>query len=214
MTPKEAIVGSRTERKKENTKQKIVCVAMQLFKERGLNETTMEQIAEEADIAKGTLYNYFSVKEAIISEYIEQISLERNSERILSLQDLPDTRARLVLVLGELMGWVKIQKEIFEKYFMYQIQNMISLRPNKSTASGFHLLGTEIIRLGQKSAEIRGDLPFDILIALFEFIFIKVAQRFYQDPQTFMADEVIEQYVDLFMSAVKNGSPNGDISEG
>jgi AcrR family transcriptional regulator len=214
MRPKEAVAGSRIERKKENTKQKIVGVAMQLFKERGLDETTMEQIAEEADIAKGTLYNYFPVKEAIISEYIEQISIERNSARILSLQDLPDTRTRLVLVLGELMGWVKIQKEIFEKYFMYQIQNMISLRPNGSTAGGFHMLGTEIIRLGQKDAEIRADLPFDILIALFEFVFIKVAQRFYQDPQTFKVDEVIDLYVDLFMSAVKNGSPNGDMPVG
>ena len=30
---------------------------------------TMDQIAEEVDISKGTLYNYFPFKESIISEY-------------------------------------------------------------------------------------------------------------------------------------------------
>jgi len=211
MDQKVASTGSRTERKKEDTRLKIISAAMRLFKEHGLDETTMEQIAEETDIAKGTLYNYFPVKEAIISEYIERLSQERNSARIQSLADLPDTRARLTVSLDELMAWVQDQSVLFEKYFTYQVQNMISLRPHQSTANGFHSLGTEIIRLGQKSAEIRGDLPFDTLIALFEFVFIKVAQRFYQDPASFNAGEVIGQYVDLFINAVKNVPQNGDM---
>ncbi len=208
MSPKEAISGSRIERKKEDTKQKIIKTAMRLFKEQGLNETSMEQIAEETDIAKGTLYNYFPVKEAILSEYIEQVSSERNSERILSLPKLPDTRARLELVLKEVLEWVKDQKVIFEKYFVYQIQNMISLRPNGSTPSGFQTVGAEILRLGQQSGEVRDDLPFELLIGLFEFVFIKVVQQYYLDAGTFQTGKVIEQYVDLFMDAVKVRSLN------
>ena len=200
--------GSRIERKKEDTKQKIISTAMRLFKEQGLDETTMEQIAEVTDIAKGTLYNYFPVKEAIISEYIERVSKERNAARIQSLPGLGDTRSRLKRSLSELMDWVMDQNVLFEKYFTYQIQNMISLRPNQGIASGFQKLGTEIIRLGQESGEIRNDLPFDTLIALFEFAFIKIAQRYYQDPGSFNAAEVIGQYVDLFLSAVKNPERN------
>lgn len=37
----------------------ILSVAMRLFKEQGVNATSMEQIAQEVDIAEGTLYNYF-----------------------------------------------------------------------------------------------------------------------------------------------------------
>lgn len=44
-----------------------MAAAMALIRAYGFEETTMEQIAEEADIAKGTLYNYFPAKEAIIS---------------------------------------------------------------------------------------------------------------------------------------------------
>ena len=57
MTINEAIGETRMERKKAEMKQKIITVAMTLFKTQGVDATTMEQIAAEVDIAKGTLYN-------------------------------------------------------------------------------------------------------------------------------------------------------------
>jgi AcrR family transcriptional regulator len=203
MSSKETAGGSRMERKKEETKQKIIRAAMKLFKERGLDATTMEQIAEDVDIAKGTLYNYFPVKEAILDEYIQRSFRENSSERIQRLQEMPDTRSRSVFILCELMAGVQAQKDIFEKYFIYRIQQMIALRQDESARSGFSSLGTAVIALGQQSAEIRDDLPFDLLEALFEFVFIEVAQRFYKQPETFNARETIEQCVDLFMNGVQ-----------
>ncbi len=196
--------SSRMERKKEETKQKIIAVAMPLFIKHGVAATTMEQIAEEADVAKGTLYNYFPVKEAIIDEYIKRSFSERSSERIERMRKLPDTRSRMIQILNELMQGVQAQKDIFEKYFVYRIQNMISLRPSESEQSGLYLLEAEIIELGQKNAEIRVDLPFDILTGLFEFVFVKVAQQFYKDPDKFKSRKVIEQCVDLFMNGVRS----------
>ena len=193
----------RAERKKEETRQKIISVAMKLFMEQGIAGTTMEQIAEEVDIAKGTLYHYFPVREAILDEYIKRVFVERNPERIQRLRKLPDTRSRLRLILAELIEGVQAQKEIFESYFIYRIQNMIALHPNESAQSGLYLLEAEIIELGQHSDEIRSDLPLEILTGLFEFVFIKVAQQFYQEPEKFKTSPVIEQCVDLFMNGVR-----------
>lgn len=176
---------------------------MKLFKEKGIDMTSMEQIAMEVDIAKGTLYNYFPVKEAIISEFIQRSFQEKSSSRIRNLQKLPDTRSRIVSILTELMEGVQAQKEIFEKYLVYQIRNMISLHKDTSIKSGFEQLGTEIIILGQKSGEIRKDLPLEILTAFFGFVFIEVAQQFYKKPEQFKAGEVIEQCVNLFIDGVK-----------
>ncbi len=193
----------RMERKKEKTRQKIVMTAMDLFRQNGIDATTMEQIAESVDIAKGTLYNYFPVKEAIISEFMQLSFEEKYSERAEALGKLPDTRARIKLILGELIGGIQTQSELFEKYFVYRIRQMISLRPLESEASGMYLLGMEIIRLGQKDGEIRQDIPMDVLEGFFEFIFVEVAQLFYKDPAHFDADRAIESCVDLFMHGVK-----------
>lgn len=195
--------GSRMERKKEETKQKIIGIAMPLFIQHGVDAVTMEQIAEEADVAKGTLYNYFPVREAIIDEYIKRGFSERNLERVQRLRKLADTRTRMIEILSELMQGVQAQREIFEKYFVYRIQHMIALRQNESEQSGLYLLEAELIALGQENGEIRKDLPFDILTGLFEFVFVKVAQQFYKDPDKFKPRKVIEQCVDLFMDGVR-----------
>ena len=195
--------SGRVERKKEETRQKIISVAMKLFMEQGVAATSMEQVAGLADIARGTLYNYFPVKEAIIDEYIKQKFRQDNPARILRLQKLPDTRARMLMVLNEVLSGVQAQPEIFESYFVYRNQNMISLKPNESARSGLYALEAELIALGQSQGEIRADLPFEILTGLFEFVFVKVAQQFYQDPQKFKTGLVLEQCVDLFMNGVR-----------
>ncbi|MGE5583813.1 MAG: TetR/AcrR family transcriptional regulator [Bacillota bacterium] len=196
-------MGNRVERKKEETKRKIISVAMNLFKKQGFNATTMEQIAAEVDIAKGTLYNYFPVKEAILDAFIQQTFQQKNTERIAQIRKLPDTRSRITFILSDLINGVRSEKEIFEKYFVYRIQNMISLSRDQSTESGLGLLETELIELGQKGAELRNDLPLDMFKALFEFVFVVVAQQFYKEPGRFIADKAIEQGVDLFMNGAK-----------
>lgn len=42
--------GSRMERKKDETRRKIVAAAMALFKTQGLEGATMEQIADQAEL--------------------------------------------------------------------------------------------------------------------------------------------------------------------
>ncbi|MDD2217488.1 TetR/AcrR family transcriptional regulator [Syntrophomonas wolfei] len=205
MNTKKRAVGNRVERKKEKTRQKIISISMNLFREQGFDSTSMEQIAREVDIAKGTLYNYFPVKEAILSEYIQRSFEDRRAERILQLRKLPDTRTRMIWILSELIAGVRAQKDVFEKYLVYQIQNMISLHRDAGVKSGIKLLAREIIVLGQENEEIRQDIPLDILLALFEFAFIEVAQEFYMKPESFDAQVAIEYIVDLFMNGARGG---------
>jgi AcrR family transcriptional regulator len=53
-------------RKKDRNRQQILVAAMSLFSKRGFRATTTEQIAAAAEVAAGTLYNYFGTKGAIV----------------------------------------------------------------------------------------------------------------------------------------------------
>ena len=54
------------ERKKWQTRQAIRREALRLFTEQGFADTTVEQIAEAAEVSPQTFYRYFGVKEAVL----------------------------------------------------------------------------------------------------------------------------------------------------
>ena len=61
---------SRRERKKSAVRSNIIDTAIDLFSKQGIAGVTVEQIADAADIGKGTIYNYFHTKEAIVMAYM------------------------------------------------------------------------------------------------------------------------------------------------
>ena len=56
-------IQERKEREKEHRKEEIVDAAQRLFLEKGLQATTMDEIAEAAELSKGTIYLYYKSKE-------------------------------------------------------------------------------------------------------------------------------------------------------
>jgi AcrR family transcriptional regulator len=58
--------GGLRERKKHKTAVALHEAAMDLFRERGYAETTVEDIAERADVSPRTFFRYFTTKESVV----------------------------------------------------------------------------------------------------------------------------------------------------
>jgi AcrR family transcriptional regulator len=56
---------------KARTRQRLLDEAQRLFRERGYAATSLEQIAEAADVTKGAIYGHFSSKEDLLLSAIE-----------------------------------------------------------------------------------------------------------------------------------------------
>lgn len=64
-----------------NRKRKVVDVALNLFIEKGIQQTAIQEIIEKANISKGTFYNYFSSKNECIAAILEMLRYDATQKR-------------------------------------------------------------------------------------------------------------------------------------
>jgi AcrR family transcriptional regulator len=64
-------VANRREREQSMRRELIINAARQLFAEKGVDLTTVEEIAARAELGKGTIYSYFQSKEQIYIAILE-----------------------------------------------------------------------------------------------------------------------------------------------
>ncbi len=71
-------VAERREKEREQRRSAIIDAAKRVFLEVGLEQASMDRIATESELAKGTLYLYFKSKNelimAIMTEHLEQLN--------------------------------------------------------------------------------------------------------------------------------------------
>ena len=78
-------IAERKEREKQQRREEIVLAAEKVFFSKGFDLSTMDDIAEEAELSKGTLYLYFKNKEDL------HMAVARKSIRLLRAATLQAT---------------------------------------------------------------------------------------------------------------------------
>ena len=79
----------------ERTRQRILDVALDLFRTQGYESTTMRAIAEAAGVAVGNTYYYFPSKDHLVQAFYERMHVERVACSSAELQTTHDLRGRL-----------------------------------------------------------------------------------------------------------------------
>jgi AcrR family transcriptional regulator len=72
---------SRQARRAARRKAEILEAAAKVFAEKGFHRTTTKDIAEAADIAEGTIYNYFDSKDDLLINLIDHLADLENRRR-------------------------------------------------------------------------------------------------------------------------------------
>jgi TetR/AcrR family transcriptional regulator, cholesterol catabolism regulator len=61
-----AAPATRTQRRRLATRDRLVAAALELFSEHGYDGTTMDMVADRADLARTTVFNHFPRKDALL----------------------------------------------------------------------------------------------------------------------------------------------------
>ena len=85
--------------KGDKTKALILATALQMFRERGYEETTMRAIAEKAGVSLGNAYYYFHSKEHLIQAFYHRTHQDHLAASTPALENESSLKARLLTVM-------------------------------------------------------------------------------------------------------------------
>lgn len=119
----------RVERRRLATRQRLVRSALALFASHGVYETTVEDITEAADVGKGTFYEHFPSKTAIIEHLLrEGFQALRHHCRRQVQPGAPRTQ-RLQRLLAAQIRFFESRRDLL--ILFHQIRGMLKLQPHE-----------------------------------------------------------------------------------
>ena len=95
--------GGRRARRSEQRRQQIVEAAARVFARNGYERATTREIALEADVSEGTIYNYFASKQQLLLELADLVQ-EEFSAIVPDPQHAVDVRGAVVQALERVLA--------------------------------------------------------------------------------------------------------------
>ncbi len=143
--------------KREATRGHILAAADRLFAERGFDATTVDEIADAANVAKGTFYYHFSSKDELL------VALIRDSMGQIATHALAALAAGAspVQVLRDFL--VGCGQFADTHRHLVRLPMALTLGPGqpgeaREGQASFRRLCAEILAAGQARGEVRGDI--------------------------------------------------------
>lgn len=147
---------SRRERKKEETRHRIFRAAIDLFRERGFEATTVDDITEKADVAKGTFFNYFPRKDAVLAYLSENrlLAIEEDAGTLLG-EDRP-VREKLLELYSTAASAYEDDRAL-SRFVLVELMAR-AFAPTEEIAMRWHELVMSLVAQGQEKGELRADV--------------------------------------------------------
>jgi len=163
--------SKRREILKERHKQEIIEAALHLFGTKGYKDTTMEEIAEQAQFSKGAIYSYFKSKKQLFNEILTNLF-----DRVQSLADEAkrlrgNARDRLRFYALELIKFFLIESKFS---FNVMIQAIMQMESDEKESTRNYVLQrlshiskilTDIIKADIKSGNLKNIDPNLVIMA-------------------------------------------------
>ncbi len=192
---------SQRERKKLETRQGLMEAALRLFCENGYDATTVKDITDSVDVAKGTFFNYFETKEAILPA-IAARRLEELERALLPEHGAPESPVGRIKLALRLVA----EDPLCEQQLAQRLFGAIMRHREIQPGHALHDLLAKQVRQGQAVGEIRDDLDPLHIAVIIRSLFFQQLVMWHHGHRPAPLSTLINATVDLLMDGA--GGPN------
>ncbi|AIG28003.1 transcriptional regulator, TetR family [Brevibacillus laterosporus LMG 15441] len=139
--------------RKQELKEHIFMQALQLFKEKGFENVTVEEITKACGIAKGTFYNYFPKKEAILL-HLGKTQLESFYQGVIRYADEPDLKKKLTLLFHNLFARYREHSDLIRLVILELMRSTLHIQEEMGVVQKFLEAIMSILDDAKKSGQL------------------------------------------------------------
>src|SRR5260370_335540 len=178
------------ERNKQRTYQRIVDTAFELFHTVGYHQTTMDAIADKAEVSRATLFNYFPTKQALLMPFANTLYQQRVQPEMRSyLETHPTTLQALHMLFMSIHTHVLTFSDLYralqEEFFHRELGSA------KDAGTGFVEMLLAILQYVKLRGEVSTDIPLENMVHYFGAIYASLLFHTYALPDD---HEVLTNY--------------------
>lgn len=165
------------ERNKQRIIQRIVEAACALFREPGYEQTTMEMIAEKAEVSRGTLFNYFSTKTALLVPFAGELYEQQVQPDVLAYLEAQPATLEVLRFLFLNVGERVLTFPGIVQALQHQLHHPQPTMKTIMSGIGFFDTLQKIVLAGQQRGEIRVDLPAEKIAYYISVLYVSLLQE-------------------------------------
>ncbi|UCE25201.1 MAG: TetR/AcrR family transcriptional regulator [Candidatus Zixiibacteriota bacterium] len=205
---------TRKQMEVESRRHYVVDAARKVFAQKGVENTSMEDIARAADYTRRTIYAYFKSHDEICLLVLLEDQAVRWELQKQAISNVEGGIAKLRAWADSLYRFVRTHPHYahLDSYWDFRGLNAKLISPhlfarfekqNSELADGLR----EIFRLGITDGSMRPDLQVDMCISQFLYSLRSIIHRAISPAYSFAnfdADDYMRHYVDLFLRSIRN----------
>ncbi len=169
MSSTEAASTSKRDQNRAEQRERILDAARLLFTSRGPDRVTMAEVAEEAGVARATVFNYFPSKYALVESITEEVLAYYRGMLQAALEDEKSSTAAIVRALFSHMGaGIEMAHPFYRGVFREIVKIQVGIDEGSAaqrTREGALDLLEKLLRRGQERGELAPGLaPADLAV--------------------------------------------------
>ena len=193
----------------EDTRRRIYEAALEMFREKGFEQTTMRDIAAKAEVALGAAYYYFSAKEGIVLAFYQDLQESSHESILEAMSAHKKLKERLRCVMEKRFDLLAPNRKFCDALFRHAPDTSDPLSPFSAETRPIRERAIEHLREAVDGSEIKvpadlkPQLPFLLWLYQMGLILFWLYDR---SPRQQRTDKLMDKSLNLVVNLLRISS--------
>ena len=190
-------MGLRAE-KKDRLRRQLLANAIQLFRERGFEEVTIDDIIRPLEVSQATFFNYFPSKDALLQQAAEDAVVQYREMLETEIRRDSPTAEKMHRLLEDMGRGLRADKRFYRTLFTRSVLHLGNVKAHGVLSD----LSAAVMRQGQERGDIRLEYDPHELAHIFIGVYYAIIMRWLHGDGSQSLVERLHRGAAIFLSGV------------